>query len=193
MSERADNDKFSKEMQPIAIAKFYTGHSELWPGHRVYEVDNEFNCNPLARVLDIGGTDKVLIAPSGYVIHLGQRFRHEDVWLKNPDFTLRESEYRRHLEALQNGGTIPNYYAYGYATEEKDDFFNFFIVNYITFMQAIIKGHLYMAFKERWENYQNNFYYLPWVFIPGEYIHFHHVTMAYLQPSLFAIFDEVIE
>ena len=112
--------KWALEMQPFAIAQFY---SKLWLGARIIELDKERK-NELAQAIDIGGADKMIQFPDGGLAFLGQRFRRWDE-RKFDDFTLRRdrpsgmmTEFQKIVLALERGGFLAGYYAYGHVNEE---------------------------------------------------------------------------
>ncbi len=181
--EFVNNDEFSKRMQAVAIVKFYLNRPQLWPGYSIIEVDNEFHSNHIARALDIGGTDKLLRAPSGYLIHLGQRFRRENAWYKHCELTIRDNEYERHVEALNNGGTIPDFYSYGFADKEERDFIAFFVIKYRLMMSDVQCGRFNLDKFERREEWQHNFYKESWPWMPPRYIHYSFINVPF-QPML---------
>jgi hypothetical protein len=112
-------------MQPIAVAKFY---SPLWSKAKVIELDIDSK-NRLAVILDKGGTDKLIQFPNGTLAFLAQRFRSWDYRNKN-DWTLRETELNKAIQALQIGGFIASFYAYGWVNKSETDFIRFKVFDY---------------------------------------------------------------
>lgn len=168
LDTRKKRSRFSLKMQKVAMASIYP---KIWPDYAITEVD--LLPSALARQLDIGGCDKLLFSKDGHTVLVGQRFRTAKIWY-NPqhrDFTIREVEYHRHMEALQNHGTIPGFYVYGYANETKDRFLQLFIVKYQEFMFAVSQGRL-APMQLMQLNGQEDFYFKPWAVIPDDYIFF---------------------
>lgn len=178
---RRSRQQFSQRMQKIAIEKVY---GQVFPNYSIIEVDTL--PSELAKRLDIGGIDKVLFAPDGHIIQVGQRFRQADVWedRRRRDFTIREAELRRHLAALQNGGTVPTYYVYGYATEDEEDFIRLFIVRYREWLENLGHDHRPRLLKPK-KPRQERFYCESWAGLPNRYIAFAYPIDEPRQLSLF--------
>lgn len=162
-----DRKRFSMKMQEIAIQKVY--HS-VWPNFRILEIDKLDH--ELARLVDIGGADKLLFAKDGHNIFLAQRFRKSSQGERYRDFTLREKEYLRHSVAMRDGGFIPGYYVYGWANQSETDFTELKIINYQMWLNDVLGGMARMWFKETKNEWQENFYYVPFSNIPLRYITF---------------------
>lgn len=161
--------EFSERMQKIAIEKIY---STIWSDYTIMEVDQL--PSDLAQRLDIGGCDKLFFARDGHTMQVGQRFREAEVW-NNPDrrdFTVRESEYERHLTALRNHGTVPGFYVYGYANAKCDGFLQLFIVKYRQWLIAILEDRLASPRLIHPKNGQERFYTQAWAVMPDDYILF---------------------
>lgn len=164
---------YALEMQPIAVSKIY---QRLWPGATIHQGDIESDA--LSVALDrVGNTDKTIITRSA-VIHVAQRIRQENVWWdyngRYRDFTIREAEHNRFVSAEENGGMLPGFYAYGYATATYDDFLRFFVVRFPQWFryvkrQDMIPPNHRLQFKDM-RGKQENFYYVSWSNIPAEYI-----------------------
>lgn len=132
-------------MQLLAITDFY---ARVWPGAEVIELDND-RANPLKTVLDIGGADKMLRYPTGGIAFLAQRFRRYKSWHPTPsqmydDFTLRYNRpYGRMTEAeklqraLDEGGFVASWYAYGHANEDNTGFTRFRILNFPALLRCL--------------------------------------------------------
>ena len=171
---------FSIRMQLVAIRELYP---RIWPNYSIIEVDTL--PSELAKRLDIGGVDKILFADDGHILQIGQRFRESNVW-DNPryrDFTIREAELKRHLAALRNGGNVPAFYSYGYATEDEKAFRQFYVVKYRDWLEGIGQDHR-PVFKETFNPRQENFYYEPWTHILDRYVYFTYPSQP-KQPMLF--------
>lgn len=173
--------KFSLRMQRVAVEKVY---GQIFSNYSIIEVDTL--PSELAKRLDIGGIDKVLFASDGHIVQVGQRFREFNVW-ENPrrrDFTIREAEWNRHLAALRNGGAVPTYYVYGYATRDEEDFAQLFIVRYREWLENIGEDHR-PAFLQPRNPRQERFYYEPWIRLPNRYIAFTYPIDEPRQLELF--------
>jgi hypothetical protein len=165
--ERKAREDFSLKMQKVAIAQRYPA---IFPHYKIIEIDEMAHTDALAKVIDISGCDKALVARDGHIVWLGQRFRQHDQWDQYHDFTIRESEYRRHLKAIQNGGSLPGFYVYGYANQGQDDFLAFLILKYRQFFQDIRDGRWEMQFKETHKTVQENFYWNAFEELPSVYV-----------------------
>lgn len=165
--------KFNQAMQSIAIERIYPLH---WPGYELMALDRMHD-NPLGLLLDRAGIDKAFVKQyGGDLIPIADRFRKYKVWkLNNRDFTIRESEWKRHLRCLKNGGLIPSFYVYGYANEDMSNFHKLYIVHYKEWLPDVLHGRASRpALKDRSEDGENNFYYQPWYGLPQEYIVFEY-------------------
>lgn len=165
--DRKAREDFSLKMQKVAIAQRYP---DIFPGYKIIEIDEMAQSDPLARIIDISGCDKLLKARDGHIVWLGQRFRTPGEWEKYHDFTIRESEYRRHIAAMQNGGSLPGFYVTGYANESESDFVAFLVLKYRHFFQDIIDGKWKMRFFETHRSVQENFYVNTFEELPSGYI-----------------------
>jgi hypothetical protein len=141
--ERKAREEFSLKMQKVAIAQRYPA---IFPNYKIIEIDEMAHGDPLAKIIDISGCDKLLKARDGHIVWLGQRFRRPGEWEKYHDFTIRESEYKRHISAIQNGGALPGFYVYGYANNTRDEFVAFLVLKYRRFFQDIIDDRWSMEF-----------------------------------------------
>jgi hypothetical protein len=159
--------EFSLKMQKVAIEKYYP---HVWAEYKITEID-ELD-DDLAIQIDIGGGDKMLVGRGGHIAFVGQRFRKKDQWDKKNrrDFTIREAEYDRHLEAIRNNGFIPGHYVLGYANENEDDFMALYIIDYRMWLEDILSGKIAMTFLRTRPQHQENFYYYPLNKIPEQYI-----------------------
>lgn len=137
----------AKKMQPIAIEQIY---SKVWPEVEIIPLDDEWN-DPLKKILDPAGCDKLLKWTTGEIAFLGQRFRkYESTIAKGyDDFTLRfETKYGYSTEcqkirnAFNNNRFIATYYAYGHANVKEDDFYKFRILYFKKFLEVWAKGIL---------------------------------------------------
>ena len=149
-SDYEENSRFVLEMQPIAIAQFY---SQVWPGHKVIELDND-RADHLKAILDIGGADKMLRAPNGSISFLGQRFRRYRSWhpvngVIYDDFTLRcklfdryDSEMEKLRNAMAIGSFVATWYAYGHSNANDTGFAKFRIVRFPLLLQYLISGKI---------------------------------------------------
>ncbi len=138
--------EWALSMQPFAIKQFY---AKVWTGARIIELDTE-RTNELARVIDIGGADKMIRFSDGGLAFLGQRFRR---WhqRKYDDFTLRRerpsgmaTEFQKVVLALERGGFVAGYYAYGHVNEVEDGFIRMRILKFREFVEAILHGELHL-------------------------------------------------
>lgn len=160
----------SIQMQPIAIEKIY---KRLWPGATIHQTD--IKNDQLSKSFDrIGNTDKTIITPQA-IIQISQRIRQSKYWLNGRfrDFTLREAEYNRMTAAMDAGGMLPNYYAYGYATDTFDDFLRFFVIRFPDWFEYIHRSMIPPQHRLRFKKNnggQENFYWIPWNFIPVEFV-----------------------
>lgn len=162
---RQPRGRWSLKMQQIAIQKIY---SRMWNEYHVYEIDKL--PGELAKTMDIGGIDKLLQGDDGHLILIGQRFRKAEYWYRNyRDFTIRESEYNRHLSAIEKGGFVPGYYVCGFATDKEDDFIKLMIFRYRTMMIDVSKSLFVFGFKETRPG-QENFYYVALSKVPKKYV-----------------------
>jgi len=135
------NQKWALEMQPLAIEHHY---SKVWPQAEVVELDKRID--DLAKMIDIGGADKMLKFPDGHLIFLGQRFRRYDNWHEEnyDDFTLRTKGHYGHpcellkaQSALKNNGFTAGFYAYGHANPKDTGFSRFRIVDFPKLLQGL--------------------------------------------------------
>lgn len=153
-----NNQQLAKVLQPIAIDKFY---SQLWPDASIVELDIEYK-NALAGIIDKGGADKLIKFKSGRISFLAQRFRSWE-HKSRTDWTIRETEFTKVNTALQNGGFIASFYAYGYANKSNTDFIKFYVIDY---QQAIKQIAVYIArrYYRLIKNVDNGpgFYAIPW-------------------------------
>jgi len=146
-----ENREYVLKMQPIAISQFYT---TVWPKHEVIELDND-KANNLKAMLDVGGADKMLRAPNGSIAFLGQRFRRYRSWHPEPkkvvydDFTLRcslpngnDSEMERLRQAMERGGFVATWYAYGHANPRDTGFCKFRIIRLPLLLACIESGQI---------------------------------------------------
>jgi len=165
-----DDAKWALEMQPFAIAQFY---SKLWPGARIIELDKEKE-NELARAIDIGGADKMIQFPDGGLAFLGQRFRrpHQK---RYDDFTLRRdrpsgmmTEFQKIVLALQRGGFLAGYYAYGHVNEEEDGFIRMRILRFREFIEAVLYGELQLGVGRN-PNGSSTWFKIPFRTIPARF------------------------
>jgi hypothetical protein len=130
--------------------------------------------NQVAVAIDIGGADKMVCFPDGGLAFLGQRFRRWEQ-RKYDDFTLRKdrpsgtlTEFGKIKLALQRGGFIAGYYAYGHANETENGFIRFRILKFKELVDAIIAGE-YQPKTERNPNGSSTFYALPFNSIPPRF------------------------
>ena len=158
-------------LQRVAIDKRFPAR---WPKYRILQPD--MMPTELAKVLDVGGVDTILCSRDGHMVYLGQRFREYEVWLnaRYRDFTIRQREWHRHLAALADGGVIPAYYVYGYASADKTDFAKLYVVKYREWIADAQKGQTRRPyFKDRRQGNRRgyeNFYFMPWRQMPDKYI-----------------------
>lgn len=157
-------------MQPIALAQFY---SKIWPGADVIELDKDVR-NKLAKIIDIGGADKVLRFPDAGLAFLAQRFRRYDE-IQFDDFTLRrdrpsgiKTEFQKAKLALERGGFIASYYAYGHANENEDGFIRMRILKFREFMEAVLSGELKLGIGRN-PNGSSTFWKIPFKNIPARF------------------------
>lgn len=162
--------KWVLEMQAFAIAQFY---SKLWLGARIIELDKERK-NELAQAIDIGGADKMIQFPDGGLAFLGQRFRR---WgeRKFDDFTLRRdrpsgmmTEFQKIVLALERGGFLAGYYAYGHVNEEEDGFIRMRILKFRGFIEAVLNGELRLGVGRN-PNGSSTFFKIPFHTIPAQF------------------------
>lgn len=144
------NREYVLKMQPIAISQFY---SAVWPESKVVELDND-RTDHLKAMLDIGGADKMLRAPNGAIAFLGQRFRRYESWHPAPnliydDFTIRcrfpdghDSEMEKLQQAMEMGGFVATWYAYGHANQNDTGFVRFRIVRLPLLLQSLDSGQI---------------------------------------------------
>jgi len=165
-----DDAKWALEMQPLAITQFY---SELWPGARIVELDMERK-NELAQAIDIGGADKMIQFPDRGLAFLGQRFRrpHQK---RYDDFTLRRdrpsgmmTEFQKVVLALERGGFLAGYYAYGHVNEEEDGFIRMRILRFREFIEAVLCGDLRLGIGYN-PNGSSTFWKVPFRAIPARF------------------------
>lgn len=181
MPQRGYNHRreFSMTCQKLALKKIYP---LIFPPdqYRFIEVDDL--PGDLAQTLDIGGVDKLLTSlKDGHLVLLSHRFREASAW-NNPrfrDFTVRQAEWNRHTAAIKNGGTIPDFFGYGYANnsrvngDEIDDFLKFHIVCYKQWLGDVLGNRTRSPyFKDHKNPRKENFYYIKWDAIPERYFHF---------------------
>lgn len=159
--------EWALSMQPFAIKQFY---SKLWPGARIIELDRERK-NRLAQAIDIGGADKMIQFPDGGLAFLGQRFRrpHQK---KHDDFTLRRdrpsgmmTEFQKTVLALERGGFLAGYYAYGHVNEEEDGFLRMRILKFREFIEAVLGGELRLGIGDN-PNGSSTWFKIPFSAIP---------------------------
>lgn len=167
--------EFSLICQKIALEKVYP---YLFPPskYRLFEVDDM--AGDLAKTLDIGGIDKIFTAiGSGHLISLGNRYREAAVWNNQNwrDFTIREREWDRHVEAIKNNGTLPDFYGYGYANTSRvnpkniTDFLKFYVINYKQWFSDVQQHLTQGPFFKETNGKQENFYWIKWSQIPEKY------------------------
>lgn len=166
-----DDWKWTVEvMQPIALAQFY---KKVWPGAQVFELDKDKQ-NELARVLDIGGADKMVRFPDGGLAFLGQRFRryHQR---RFDDFTLRrdrpsgmKTEFEKIKLAFERGGFIAGHYAYGHANKSEDGFIRFRILKFREFIEAVLAGEFHLGIGNN-PNGSSTFFKIPFGAIPPRF------------------------
>lgn len=155
--EYEKNRRYVLKMQPIAIDQFYTS---VWPESKVVELDND-KADHLKVILDIGGADKMLRAPNGSIAFLGQRFRRYKSWHPTPnlmydDFTIRcrfpnghDSEMEKLQQAMEIGGFVATWYAYGHANRQDTGFVRFRIIRLPLLLQYLDSGQVKC---KRWLN-----------------------------------------
>ncbi len=170
-----DDANWALEMQPFAIAQFY---SKLWPSARIIELDKERK-NELAQAIDIGGADKMIQFPDGGLAFLGQRFRrpHQK---KYDDFTLRRdrpsgmmTEFQKIVLALERGGFLAGYYAYGHVNEAEDGFIRMRILKFREFIEAVLHGELYLGVGRNPDG-SSTFFKIPFCTIPAQFFLFNY-------------------
>lgn len=145
-----ENTKYVLQMQPIAISQFY---ASVWPKAKVVELDND-KADHLKAILDIGGADKMLREPNGTIAFLGQRFRRYKSWHPTPrqvydDFTIRcrfpngyDSEMEKLRQAMERGGFVASWYAYGHANQYDTGFARFRIIRLPLLMRGLDSGQI---------------------------------------------------
>lgn len=170
--EYEDNTKYVLKMQPIAISQFY---SRVWPKSEVVELDND-KADHLKAILDIGGADKMLREPNGAIAFLGQRFRRYKSWHPTPtliydDFTIRcrfpggyDSEMEKLRQAMESGGFIASWYAYGHANQHDTGFVRFRIIRLPLLLRGIYSGQIQS--KRRLNKERRPFVYIKFQSIP---------------------------
>lgn len=165
LGTRQDRRSFSQKMQHIAINYV---DPVLWPDYKPFSVE-AMGRNELARIIDISGTDKILVHPNGHTIHVSERFRQYSDYFNFPQFTLRDVEYERHISAAEQGGNLPFYFKYCYATEDEADIFKLYLVRYAIWIKNIVEG-LTAPPKKKLRPHDEDFYYVPWKEMPYFYI-----------------------
>lgn len=166
--------RWNHKMQDVALDSVYPA---IWPDYDVIPLDQMYGSGiqafeRLARKLDVGGIDKVLVHKSnGSIIVLADRFRTHKTWAKQyRDFTIRESEWCRHIDALKNGGMIPKRYVYAYANKSDTDFGKLFVVRYHKWLRDITNGLTSKPYYKDMRGKQESFYYWPWSRFPSAYL-----------------------
>lgn len=163
-------------MQPVAIYRFY---SKIWPDGEIIELDR-WHGDILKKALDIGGADKMIRFPNGAIAFLGQRFRRWESWHGDngddyDDFTIRfdrpsgnKTEWDKICVAIEHGGFIASFYAYGHANKNDNNFERFRIIRFRETVEAIITGQLHPTLENNPDN-SSRFYALPFTTIPSPY------------------------
>lgn len=163
-----ENQKWVLKIQPLAITQHY---NKIWSNANVIELDS--CADELSKIIDIGGADKMLQFTNGSVAFLGQRFRR---WSSKDfdDFTLRAyfksgnaTELQKIRNAIQNGGFIASFYAYGHVNEAEDGFIRFRVLQFRSFTEALISNKIHYTLEKN--KYGSYFIAAPFKTIPREY------------------------
>lgn len=183
LKDFGSRSSFALDMQGIAVEKIY---KPLWPGAAIHHGDIQKDAMSVA--LDrIGNTDKTIVTRST-VIHIAQRMRQADYWEdeRRRDLTIREAEYKRLSDADQDGGVLPGFYAYGYATKAGDDFVRFFMVRFPEWFRyardyATPPAHRLRLLTPK--SGAEKFYWVPWCNIPDQFMALiYRPGMSEIQP-----------
>jgi len=129
LSKFEQQKEWALKLQPFAIEQHY---SNLWPDADINELDLAEK-ESLGWKLDISGADKYIHYPDGRSAFLAQRFRSAE-YADLGDFTLRETEWRKVQDNL-NDGVIAGYYSYGVANEEDNGFIWLKILRFRPFIE----------------------------------------------------------
>lgn len=159
-----ENQEWVFKIQPLAISQHYT---KIWPRAEIRELDA--GEDKLSQSIDIGGGDKMLKLIGGGIAFVGQRFRKHNQ-LKYDDFTIRDSEWRKTLDALRNGGFIPDYYAYGHVNKDETGFARFRVLNYRSFVNNLKEGKMPHIWQSNKDKYDHRFLVVKFRDIPAEHI-----------------------
>ena len=132
-----NNKELAKKLQPIAIKNFY---NTLWPDAQIIELDNDTK-NRLAGIIDKGGADKLIRFKDGRLAFLAQRFRDWEHRNRN-DFTIRDTELHKVINAFHSGGFIASFYAYAYSDHAHLNFYKFRLFRYKEAIEHILAKRL---------------------------------------------------
>lgn len=155
-------------MQPLAIEKVYR---QAWPDAKIIEVD--IGTSEAEQAMDrVHGTDKLIVTPYRSAITLAQRFRQAKIWNDGfRHFTIRKAERDRYVATVNDGGSIPALYAYGYATETLDDFIRLYIVRFAEWFSYVRSPYVLPEHKPIFKPSKNGnepYYWIPWASIDAQ-------------------------